>query len=415
MIVATWFRPVRGSAPSRTTTSLNPTLPPSAADVVIIGGGIVGSCVAYFLASLAPSTDIVVVEAESDYAHASTLRASGGCRVQFSAPENIAMSRFGIDFIRSFDARMSTATHEAHADWVEGGYLFIVPPAAIAGLEANVAIQRAHGCVVDVLSPRELAARYPSMHVDDLGVGALTPHDGWCDPHGLLWGTRRKAVSLGVRYVEDRVVGADHDDVAVRRLALASGATLSADVVVNAAGAWSGEVAALMGMRLPVVPLRRYEHYFTPGTPMESLPYVKDTARLAFRSEGAGFSGGLVDSDGVRGFDFDVDHDYFERVVWPAVAHRFPPLEAARCRRTWAGLYEQCELDGNPIIGPWTSGLANLYTAAGFSGHGMMHAPAAGRAIAEHIVHGRFESIDLARLGYARVAENVPYRETGIL
>jgi len=394
---------------------MNPTPPDLQADVAVIGGGIVGSCVAYFLASLSPSTEVVVIEPERDYAHASTLRASGGCRVQFSAPENIAMSRFGIDFIRDFDARMSTETHAAHADWVEGGYLFIVPPEAIANLEANVAIQRAHGCVVELLSPRELRERYPSMHVDDLGVGALTPHDGWCDPHGLLWGTRRRAVELGVRYVEDRVVAIEHGTVAARAAVLASGAAVRADVFVNAAGAWSGEVAALMGMKLPVVPLRRFEHYFTPGSPMESLPYVKDTARLAFRSEGAGFSGGLVDSDGVRGFDFEVDHDYFERVVWPAVAHRFPPLEAARCHRTWAGLYEQCELDGNPIIGPWTSGLANVQTVAGFSGHGMMHAPAAGRAIAESILFGRFESIDLTRLGYARVEANRPYRETGIL
>ena len=394
---------------------MNPTPPALTADVAVIGGGIVGTCVAYFLATLAPSTRIMVIEPERDYAHASTLRASGGCRVQFSAPENIEMSRFGIDFIRDFDERMSTATHEAHADWVEGGYLFIVPPAAIANLEANVATQRAHGCVVDLLSPRELAERYPSMRVDDLGVGALTPHDGWCDPHGLLWGTRRRAVELGVRYVEDRVVAMKHDAIAAREAVLASGAAVKADVFVNAAGAWSGEVAALMGMKLPVVPLRRFEHYFTAGSPMESLPYVKDTERLAFRSEGAGFSGGLVDSDGVRGFDFEVDHDYFERVVWPAIAHRFPPLEAARCHRTWAGLYEQCELDGNPIIGPWSSGLANVQTVAGFSGHGMMHAPAAGRAIAELILFGRFETIDLTRLDYARVEANRPYRETGIL
>ena len=132
-------------------------------------------------------------------------------------------------------------------------------------------------------------------------------------------------------------------------------------------------------------------------------------------TEGAGFSGGVVDGDEPRGFNFEVDHGYFERVVWPALAHRFPPLEAARCHRTWAGLYEQCELDGNPIIGRWTSRLGNLYTVAGFSGHGMMHAPAAGRAIAELITHGRFETIDLSRLGYERVEANAPYTEVGIL
>ena len=144
-------------------------------------------------------------------------------------------------------------------------------------------------------------------------------------------------------------------------------------------------------------------------------PYVKDTARLAFRSEGVGFSGGLVDGDEPRGFNFEVDHDYFERVVWPAVAERFPPFEAAKCHRTWSGLYEQCELDGNPIIGNWQGRLDNFYVIAGFSGHGMMHAPAAGRGLAELMVHGSYQTIDLARLSYARIERGEPYREAGIL
>jgi glycine/D-amino acid oxidase-like deaminating enzyme len=171
----------------------------------------------------------------------------------------------------------------------------------------------------------------------------------------------------------------------------------------------------MVGMPLPIEPLRRFEHYFETPNRLEPLPYVKDTARLAFRPEGRGYSGGLVDSDEPRGYNFDVDHDYFERVVWPALAHRFPAFEACRCRRTWSGLYEQNELDGNPIIGNWSGRMDNFYVVAGFSGHGMMHAPAAGRAIAELIVHRRFQTIDLSRFGYDRVAAGRPYRERGIL
>jgi glycine/D-amino acid oxidase-like deaminating enzyme len=384
-------------------------------DVAIIGGGIIGSAVAYQLLALDPGVSVVVIEPDSTYELASALRASGGCRVQFSRPENIEMSRYGIDFIKAFDRRMGTAAHPAHAEWVEGGYLFIVPPEAVPNLERNVRIQRSHGCVVDLLTPSELKERFPSMRVDDLGAGAHTPHDGWCDPNGLLWGFRRKAVELGARYVEGRVVAADRDAVKVKSVRLADGSVLEAESFVNATGAWSGEVAKLFGMRLPISPLRRFEHYFTAGSPVERLPYVKDTARMAFRSEGAGFSGGLVNGDEPRGFNFDVDHDYFERVVWPAVADRFPVFEAAKCHRTWSGLYEQNELDGNPVIGPWTGGLANLFTVAGFSGHGMMHAPAAALGIAELIVRGRFETIDLTRLGYARILDNSPYAEEGIL
>lgn len=384
-------------------------------DAAIIGGGIVGSSAAYFLKQAAPGMSVCVIEPDPSYEFASALRASGGCRVQFTCPENIAMSRFSIDFIKSFEQTMATAAHPAPIDWVQGGYLFIVPPQHAANLERNARRQQAHGCTVELLTPAELKQRFPSMNVDDLGVGALTPLDGWCDPYGLLWGFRRKAVELGVEYIQDRVIGADVDAAKAAAVRLESGAALRADTFVNAAGAWSGDVARLFGMDLPISPLRRFEHYFTAGNPIESLPYVKDVARLAFRSEGKGFSGGLVAGDAARGYNFDVDHHYFEEVVWPAIAHRFPPFEAAKCHRTWSGLYEQNELDGNPVIGRWNSRLPNLLTVAGFSGHGMMHAPAAGRGIAELVVHGRFETIDLSRLGYERVEANRPYAEEGIL
>ena len=165
----------------------------------------------------------------------------------------------------------------------------------------------------------------------------------------------------------------------------------------------------------PIEPLRRFEHYFETPNRLEPLPYVKDTARLAFRPEGQGYSGALVNSDEPRGYNFDVDHDYFERVVWPALAFRFPAFEACRCRRTWSGLYEQNELDGNPVIGAWSGRMENFLVATGFSGHGMMHAPAAGRAIAELALHGRFETLDLGALGYPRIHAGSPYPERGIL
>ena len=384
-------------------------------DVVIIGGGVIGCSVAHFIKERAPATSVAVIERDSTYEFASTPRASGGCRVQFTTPENIEMSRYSIDFIRSFASTMSVEGRPADVSWVEGGYLFIVPPELVKSLEANVARQVGMGCRVDLLMPGDLRARWPSMNVEDLGAGAHTPRDGWCDPNSLLWGFRRKAASRGVAFVNGRVTAIDHTSTRATGVTLEDGSGIAAENLVNAAGAWAGEVAAMAGMHLPVSPMKRYEHYFTPGSPMEQLPYVKDGARLAFRSEGKGFSGGLVDGSQQRGFDFTVDHDYFERVVCPAVAHRFPPFEAAKCHRTWSGLYEECELDGNPIIGRWTNGLANLYTVAGFSGHGMMHAPAAGRGIAELLLTGAYRSIDLTRLGYERVECGEPYPETGIL
>jgi glycine/D-amino acid oxidase-like deaminating enzyme len=168
-------------------------------------------------------------------------------------------------------------------------------------------------------------------------------------------------------------------------------------------------------MRTPIQPMRRFEHYFECESPIETLPYVKDLDRLAFRPEGRGYTGGVPSSGEPRGFNFEVDHGYFERVVWPALAHRFPAFERSRKRNVMAGLYDQNELDGNAIIGAWSGHCENFIMAAGFSGHGLMHSPGVGRAIAELVLDGGYQSIDLARLGWGRVERNDPYRERGIL
>ncbi|RJF96999.1 FAD-binding oxidoreductase [Noviherbaspirillum cavernae] len=385
-------------------------------DVVIIGGAIMGSSVAYFLKQRDPALEVAVIEPDPTYEFASTLRASGGARRLFSCPENIEMSNFSIDFIKRFPQDMAIDSEPAHIGWIEQGYLFIVNDANMPMLEDNAKTQTALGAEIRLLDRDGLRQQFPSMFVDDLAGGAWSPGDGWCDPNSFLQGMRKKAKSLGVETIRDKVVSLAHDKTAVRSASLESGRTLSAETFVNAAGAWSSGISAMAGMPLPISPLRRFEHYFTGHRKIEPLPYVKDLARLAFRPEGQGYSGGLVNSDEPRGFNFDVDHDYFERVVWPALAHRFPAaFEGVKCHRTWSGLYEQCELDGNPIIGNWQGRLENFYVVSGFSGHGMMHAPAAGRGIAELITAGRFETIDLARFGYRRVEENVPYRERGIL
>ncbi len=389
--------------------------PAGRADVAIAGGGLMGSSTAYFLKSLAPSLEVVVVEPDPTYEFASSVRASGGARRLFSCPENIAMSNFSIPFIRDFARAMAVGGEPAEIEWKEGGYLFIVPPSAMRVLEENHAVQVACGARVDLLSPAQVKERFPSMRVDDLGGGVHSPQDGWCDPSGFLQGFRRKARSLGVTYLKDRVASLQVSGASVVSATLASGAVLRAGAFVNATGAWSAQVAAMAGMALPIAPMRRFEHFFSCATKLEPLPYVKDLARLAFRPEAGGYSGGLVSGEEPRGFNFEVDHGWFEREVWPALAHRFPAMEAAKCHRTWSGLYEQCELDGNPVIGPWRAGCGNLFTVAGFSGHGMMHAPAAGRAIAELLVHGEFRTIDLSRLGYERVARGEPYAERGIV
>jgi len=261
----------------------------------------------------------------------------------------------------------------------------------------------------------ELKHRFPSMNVADLGAAVYSPDDGWLDPHSVLTGFRNKARAMGARFLADEVTGLVRRGHRVTAARLASGRRLEAAHVVNAAGAWAKEVCAMIDVPVPIEPLRRYEHYFQCQDPIESLPYIKDTGKLAFRPEGAGYSGGVPDLAEPRGYTFDVDGAYFEKAVWPALAHRFPQFQRTRCLRTLPGLYDQNDFDGNVIIGPGAGGLRNFHMLAGFSGHGLMHAPGCGRALAELLVTSSYQTIDLSRFGWQRLADGTPLREQGII
>jgi FAD-dependent oxidoreductase domain-containing protein 1 len=384
-------------------------------DLAIIGGGAIGVAAAYFLRSHPRACRVAIIERDTGYQLASTPRASGGVRRLFSLPENIALSNYSIPFFERFDKEMAVDGEPAAINFRKGGYLFIVPPAAVRVLERNLEIQKAIGVRVEWLERKDLKARFPSMNVDDLGAGVLSPDDGWLDPHGVLQGLRKKAQALGAEFVNDEVVALDVERGRLRAIRLKSGGTIQADAVINAAGAWAKEICAMAGWTVPIEPMRRYEHYFETAEAIEPLPYIKDVHRLAFRPEGKGYSGGVPNLDEPRGYNFDVDHDYFQQVVWPALAARFPQFERTKEKNTMSGLYDQNEFDATPIVGPWTGKLDNFYLMAGFSGHGLMHAPGCGRAIAELILDGSYQTIDLARFGWARIAEGRRCAEDGIV
>jgi glycine/D-amino acid oxidase-like deaminating enzyme len=206
-------------------------------DVCIAGGGIMGLSTAVFLKRLDPAISVCIIEPDPSYEFSSTLRASGGARRLFSGPENIAMSNYSIDFLKRFDAEMAVDGDAPAIDWREQGYLFLVPPAGVALLEANTQTQRGLGVEVTLMDQPALKRRFPSINVNDVGAAALSPRDGWCDPNSVLQGFLRKARATGTDVIRDRVVGLRARNGVVRSAALASGGSLEADTFVVAAGA----------------------------------------------------------------------------------------------------------------------------------------------------------------------------------
>jgi FAD-dependent oxidoreductase domain-containing protein 1 len=384
-------------------------------EVAVIGGGATGCAAAYFL-ELAGVAKVCVIEPDPTYAKAATPVATGGCRRLFALPENILMSQFSIPFFKDFARHVAVDGYAPDVRWRERGYFFVGGVQHAQVLEDNCRVQEGLGVKIERMDRATIAARYPWMRTDDLALGVLSPEDGWLDPNSVLQGFRKKAQAMGTEFVRDRVVDLYVSGNRIAEVELGGGRSLRADHVINAAGCWAASIAKLAGIDVPVNPMRRFEHFVEIAEPLPpDAPLIKDPDRLIIRPEGTGYSVGLVRSDEPRGFNLDVDPAWFQEVVWPACASRVPAFEALKLRREWAGLYDENELDGNMILGPVPGGPENFHLACGFSGHGLMHAPAVGRALAELIVKGRFETIDLSRMGYQRVIDRAPYREKGIL
>lgn len=384
-------------------------------DIAIIGGGIIGSSIAYHLARSGKAGRVVVIERDPTYDQASTPRASGGVRQLFSRPENIALSKYGLPFYADFEQTMAVDGDPAPIGFRRQGYLFVADAGGGRTMEENFHRQSETGVRVELLDPAAIRACWPSLATDDVEVAVYSPDDAWIDPQAALMGFRRKARSLGAEYVTDEVVGWDAEGGAARRIRLASGTVIEADMHVLAAGAWSGALAGLIGMKLPIGPMSRESYYFTCPATLEPLPFVKCESEVAFRPEGAGYTGGAADWSVGEGWNWELSPDLFETVIWPDLARRVPAFETLRLERAWRGHYERNWLDANPVIGPWEGGAGNVVIAAGFSGHGVMHAPGTGLAVAELILAGRYETIDPGRLGYRRIIDGERYGEEGII
>jgi FAD-dependent oxidoreductase domain-containing protein 1 len=392
-------------------------LTPPSSDVAIIGGAAIGSAVAYFLkVELGHSGSVTVVERDPSYARSATTLSAASIRQQFSTPENIRMSRFGIEVFRELEDRFGRG---ADIGFREGGYLLLASEAGEETLRRNWEVQRAEGADIALLGPAGLAERFPWLSVAGIAAGAFgRTGEGWFDAHSLLNLFRKAARAAGAVYVTGAVTSIEREGGRIASVRLASGERIACGTLVNAAGPQAGDVAEMAGVALPVEPRKRSVFVVRCRTPLPGMPLLVDPGGIYVRPEGDVFiCGGGEDEVGearAADGDFDVDYTLFEEVVWPALAIEVPAMEELKLVRAWAGHYDYNAFDQNAVIGPHPR-IPNFIFANGFSGHGLQQAPAAGRAVAELIMSGRFQTLDLSAFGYERILENRPVHELNVI
>ena len=399
-------------------------------DVVIVGGAMHGSALAWFLAT-DPDFDgrILVIERDPSYARAATSLTNSCIRQQFSQPINVAASRFAADCIRDFRAfvaaREPPGGPEPPAVALRAfGYLYLAATEAQeAALRENVAVQRGCGAATRLMTPDEIAAEWPFLALDDVRTGSHNPVDeGWFDGAAMFEWLRRSAARLGVEYRRDEVVDlALGPDGRVEAARLASGGSVGCGTLVVAAGTGSPRVAAMAGVALPIEPRRHFSYAFTAERPLpRDLPLTIDPSGVHVRSDGPEGSGTYLAGCPARPGpaadpdDFEDDPDLWMDRVWPALAARVPAFEAIRLRSSWVGHYDTNTLDHNAVVG-FHDGVPNLAFACGFSGHGLQQAPAVARGLSELIVHGGFRTLDLSPFGWHRIASGRPLLERAII
>jgi FAD-dependent oxidoreductase domain-containing protein 1 len=370
----------------------------TATDVAVVGGGAMGGSIAVHLLE-DPDFDghVALIERDPTFRRASSALSAASIRRQFSTPENIRMSAFSFGWLRD---RLDVGLHEA-------GYLYLATRDGAPALEQNHAVQVAEGADVVLLSPDELTRRFPWLADDGVALASLgCSGEGWFDGYALVQGLRSRARELGAEIVTDEVVGMDVEGDRVVSLTLADGSSRACGTVVDAAGPWAAEVAAMAGVELPVEARRRSVFVFdVERDAPRDCPLVIDTSGAWFRPEGGSFIAGIAPdpADDLPGLPLVPEHALFEARLWPALAHRVPAFDAIRVTNAWAGYYEVDTFDHNAIIGRHPE-IPNLLFANGFSGHGIQQAPAVGRAIAELIIHERFVTLDLSVFGFERIA-----------
>ena len=390
-------------------------------DIVIIGGAIYGSAVAWFLTDN-PDFDgsILVIERDPSYEKCATAHTNSCIRQQFSNPLNVQISQFGASFIKSFKAQMGNDPRVPDLSIQSYGYMYLADTDAFANqLRAAQKVQHAQGAATQLMTPDQIKAAYPFYNIDDIVLGSInTVDEGYWDGGTVFDWWRRSARERGVEYLAGEVVSMATSGGRVQSVTLASGDVIACGKVVNATGPRGAKTAAMVGINIPVEPRKRFTWVFSAETPLDrDLPLTIDPSGVHVRQDGPQtyLAGGHSDHDPAVDFDdFAMDHALWQDHIWPTLATRIPQFEAIKVLTEWAGHYDYNTLDHNAILGPHPE-VENFYFTNGFSGHGLQQSPALGRGTAEMLIYGEFRTLDLSPFGFERIAAGQKFVEDAVI
>ena len=380
---------------------------PKLTDIAIIGGGVIGHAVAFRLLEREPDLSVTIFERDLTYRMASSGLSVGGIRQQFGTAVNVAICRDSVAFYANVTRHLGTSGEHVDIGFHQNGYLFLATERSLPVFQARAEMARALGVPVEIVSAQRAAEITPGLNLEGIAGASYCASDGYLDPHLVLMAFRQKAKALGAELMEDEVTSVEIEAGRAVGVRTHRQGTLAAGRVIVAAGGWTRPLLLPSGLDLPVRPYRRQVFVVQPRQPLQDfIPLTIDPSGLHFRPETGGrlLVAHSLPSDG-ESLPLEFDRDAFTEHLWAPLAYRVPALEELRLEHGWAGYYDDNAADHNAIVGAHPDVLG-LYVITGFSGHGLMQCPAVSRGLAELILTGSFETLDLRPLRPERFLEN---------
>ena len=391
-------------------------------DIIIIGGAVYGSAIAWFLTNNSNfDGKILVVEKDPSYEFSSTARTNSCIRQQFSTKINIQISQFGADYINNFRKNMNGDPDVPNLNIQNFGYMYLANTKKFAKvLQENQKIQESENAETRYMTTKEISRDYPFYNVEDILAGNHNlKNEGYFDGNTIFSWWKKSAKKNKVEYIKNEVFSMNLNGPKNRvdSIVLKSGEVILCGKVINAAGPYASKISLMAGIKIPVEPRKRYSFVFKAENPLDQdLPLTIDPSGVTMRSDGQYYLAGCPpDYDPAVAYDdFTIDYSIWEDKVWPKVAHRIPQFESIRLINSWVGHYAFNVFDQNAIVG-YHSKVNNFIFANGFSGHGFQQSPAIGRGVAELIIHNEFRSLDLSPFKFSRIENNQPFFEKAII